>query len=191
MNSKVCLIIGVGSFGEHIIQKYQQEGYTVLVSCNSQSSQEHIRQIYGDSVVIYDCDLTSEESVRHLFQRAASEYSHWERIVFHARSSVKNEELDYNNFENALKVSCVSLLYILKNLDSWWPSTSTSTFIVTSGDYAQNLNPNRICVSLEKSTQYNIVRCYKDQVNFGIHEAVIQGAALVDMPRDVLLSIFI
>ena len=168
MNGKKGLIMGIlneRSLSYAAAQSLHDNGAELIFSYPSENLKERVKKIAKNfnSDAIYECDVCKEEMISKLFEDIANQHGKIDFIVHAIAFADKNElagdylNTTYENFKNAMMISCWSLTSVTK---AALPILNEGSSILTFSYYGANkVMPNYnvmgICkAALEASVKY-------------------------------------
>ena len=108
MTDTVAVVAGVGpGLGASLVRQFTSAGITVVAAARNATQLTGLKDELGDRVHLHDCDLTSEEAVSRLFERADS-LGHLEAAIYNAGAFKRARVLDIEpeDFEQCWRVGC-------------------------------------------------------------------------------------
>lgn len=114
LTGKVAIVTGAASgMGKAIAELYAKEGASVVVSdLNAEGAQSVVNEIGGDAVSI-ETDVTSEESIQHLFEQTIQTFGRVDILVNNAGIMDGMEpvgEITNDRWEKVFSVNTVSVM---------------------------------------------------------------------------------
>lgn len=114
---KVAIVTGAASgMGKAIAELYAKEGALVVVSdLNAEGAQSVVNEIEGDAVSI-ETDVTSEESIQHLFEQTIQTFGRVDILVNNAGIMDGMEPVGEISNERWEKVFAVNTVSVMKTM---------------------------------------------------------------------------
>ncbi len=98
LNNKIALVTGgSGGIGQAITNALQQAGCQVLITYNT-------HPIHNAAVTEYQVDLSSEETIKELFQTIKKKFGHLDILVNNAAVPPEGEPFDIQHWKNLFAV---------------------------------------------------------------------------------------
>ena len=114
---KVAIVTGAASgMGKAIAELYAKEGALVVVSdLNAEGAQSVVNEIEGEAVLI-ETDVTSEESIQHLFEQTIQTFGRVDILVNNAGIMDGMEPVGEISNERWEKVFAVNTVSVMKTM---------------------------------------------------------------------------
>lgn len=108
MTDSIAVIGGVGpGLGASLVRQFTSADMTVVAAARNATQLSGLKDELGDRVHLHDCDLTSEQAVSSLFERADSLGS-LEAAIYNAGAfrRARLVDIDPQDFEQCWRVGC-------------------------------------------------------------------------------------
>lgn len=108
MTDPIAVVAGVGpGLGASLVRQFSSAGMTVVATARNATQLSGLKDELGDRVHLHDCDLTSEQAVSTLFERADS-LGNLQAAIYNAGAFKRGRVMDIEPeaFEQCWRVGC-------------------------------------------------------------------------------------
>ena len=185
MNSKVCLITGVGEgTGAALARRFAKGGYSVAMIARNRKRLERLEaELPGSRAFV--CDIGDLEGLENVVETVQSEMGAPEILVHNAVSATFQsfQEADPEDLERNFRVNATTLLYLARWLVPDMLAVGRGSILVTGNTAAHRGQPTTAVFSPTKAAQRILAQALaRDLGPKGIHVAYITIDAVIDTP---------
>jgi len=141
MKGKVCMVTGANSgIGFEIVRGLAGAGARVIMVCRSKDKGERAREKIGGDTELMVCDLSSQEEVRQLAQKAISTYDSLDVLINNAGMASNKRLESVDGIEMTFATNVLSYYMLSQLLLPLLRSPATSRIVHVASDYAGQLD---------------------------------------------------
>lgn len=186
MSKSVCVVVGVGpGNGAAFATRYSKEGYTVALLARKKDFTQQLAAKL-ENCHPYDCDVSSTQSVKKVFQQIQKELGDISVIVYNAGSGSWGnvEEITPELFETSWRVNTLGFLAVSQAVIPSMKKNGHGSIIVIGATASRRGGINTAAFAPAKAAQRSLAESMAKYLwPQGVHVALVIIDGVVDLPQ--------